>query len=151
MSLKIWDTKTWSVLHALERSPPHWEPGQEGARPGYLAWSPDGRQLAAAVDKGTPGFVVFDAVTGERTLAVEGDTSGMCSIAWSPDGQRLATGSLDRTVRIWSAATGDELVTLHGHAGWPRSLGWHPSGRLLFSADERTGVMIWDASKGYER
>eukprot|EP00918_Siedleckia_nematoides_P075843 GHVU01165939.1.p1 GENE.GHVU01165939.1~~GHVU01165939.1.p1 ORF type:complete len:136 (+),score=11.78 GHVU01165939.1:358-765(+) len=28
------------------------------------------------------------------------------SVSWSPDGTRLASGSLDKTVRIWDASTG---------------------------------------------
>src|SRR5438445_10994547 len=37
------------------------------------------------------------------------------SVAVSPDGRRIATGSEDRTAKVWDAATGRELLTLAGH------------------------------------
>ena len=67
-------------------------------------------------------------------------TSGSVrSVAWSPDGKRLATGSADRTAKVWEAATGQELLTLRGHrvtltawpgartgSGWRRGVGTRP-------------------------
>ena len=35
---------------------------------------------------------------------------------WSPDGSKVATGSGDKTARVWDAATGECLMTLKGHS-----------------------------------
>jgi WD40 repeat protein len=58
-------------------------------------------------------------------------------MAWAPDRRRLATGSRDRTVRIWDTDSGAELAVLAGHDGEIRGLAWSPDGQQLV-----TGSMI---------
>ena len=50
-------------------------------------------------------------------------TEWVTSVAFSPDGKTLATGSRDKTARVWDAATGEVLQTLEGH-----TVGSHRSG-----------------------
>ena len=38
------------------------------------------------------------------------------SVAWSPDGKNIASGSKDKTVKVWNAQTGQCVSTLNGHS-----------------------------------
>ena len=52
----------------------------------------------------------------EQSINVlKGHENMLTSVAFSPDGTRLATGSADRTARLWDASTGKELAVLKGH------------------------------------
>jgi U3 small nucleolar RNA-associated protein 13 len=50
-------------------------------------------------------------------LVLRGHKRGVWAVAFSPVEQVLASGSGDRTVRLWSAVDGACLRTLEGHGG----------------------------------
>ncbi|KAJ5652726.1 hypothetical protein N7507_010152 [Penicillium longicatenatum] len=70
------------------------------------------------------------------------------SIAWSPDGSLLASGSNDKTVRVWDPATGQTVSTLEGHSDSVFSIAWSPDGSRLASGSYDTTVRVWDPTTG---
>ncbi|MDB5595077.1 MAG: hypothetical protein JWM36_2038 [Hyphomicrobiales bacterium] len=72
-----------------------------------LAFSPDGRRLAAASPRGAVS--VFDASSGEKIFTLNGPGLPVWSLAFTPDGRQLLSGGGDRIVRRWDARTGEHL------------------------------------------
>jgi WD40 repeat protein/class 3 adenylate cyclase/tRNA A-37 threonylcarbamoyl transferase component Bud32 len=70
------------------------------------------------------------------------------SLAWSPDGKILASGSGDKTVKLWETATGKLLTSLHGHTDAVWSVAWSPDGKTLASGSGDQTVKLWEAATG---
>ncbi|KAE8155521.1 hypothetical protein BDV40DRAFT_294264 [Aspergillus tamarii] len=55
---------------------------------------------------------------------LEGHSDWVESAAFSPDGQIIASGSSDKTIKLWDAKTGMELQTFKGHSQISLSNAW---------------------------
>lgn len=76
---------------------------------------------------------------------LEGHGLSVSSVAFSADGQRLASGSDDRTIKVWDAATGACLQTLK--AGFiPAHLSFDPKTNTRLFTD--IGLLSLDLSPG---
>ena len=117
-----------------------------------LAWSPDGRLLAAASTAGP--VALFAEGDGARRHELPGHSEGTNGVAWAP-AQRsevqpsltpstpdsatslsplaspplLATGGQDGTVKFWDAAAGQHTATTKLGSSWVEHLCWVGAGK----------------------
>jgi WD40 repeat protein len=114
-----------------------------------LAFSPDGREFAAACNGGFT-VLIWDIATETKLHELKQDDNqqsmdGVQSIAFSPDGSKLATAS-KTTVCIWSVTTGAELQRFNLD-GYANTLAFSPDGSKLAVGSERGRVNIWDMAE----
>ncbi|KAF9906747.1 hypothetical protein EC991_000340 [Linnemannia zychae] len=80
---------------------------------------------------------------------LKGHQGAVYAVQYSPNGKYLATGSFDKTVRIWDGTTNqNELYVLKGHGLNISDLAWgHDSTLLLSGAYDKT-CKLWDVESG---
>jgi hypothetical protein len=91
-AVKLWDVAARSERATL---------AMIGEEVSALTFAPDGRTLAVAVDQSVQ---LWDVATGRLVARLEGHAGQVKCLAYSPDGRLLASGSHDRTVRLWDVA-----------------------------------------------
>lgn len=67
---------------------------------------------------------------------------------WHANCNYIATGSSDKTVRLWDVQTGECVRIFIGHRSMVLSLAMSPDGRYMASGDEDGAIMMWDLSTG---
>jgi WD40 repeat protein len=117
-------------------------PGHEQFYVYSMAFSPDGRTLAAGA---TGGYMkILDVATGECRCFIKADNTQphVRPIALDPHGHWLAGGG-SAEVQLWDATTGVKLGELGGHAGPIESLAVSRDGRWLASGSDDDTAKLW--------
>lgn len=145
--IALWDLETGSVV-----------PGFDGKRQDYnfciesgAAFSPDGKFIATYIwgACGCRDFLIrlWDARRGVPLREFKrGHTSDICSICFSPDGRLLASGSMDRTLRIWDVGSGKSIRILSTR-GASDCICFSPDGRLIAFKDYHV-LRLWEVQSG---
>jgi WD40 repeat protein len=81
-----------------------------------------------------------------RTFA--GHTDAVSSVAFSPDDKRIASGSFDKTTKIWETNTGELLRTLEGHTDRVLGVAFSPDGKQIVSASSDKTLKLWETNTG---
>jgi WD40 repeat protein len=133
-SLRIWDMAT---NKELRRCPlPKDEP------PISIAFSPDGVQLAAAVEE--DDMHIFEVSSGKHLHRLKQYWASR--LAYAPDGKTLASVR-GATIHLWDPATGKERrPELDGHQASVSAVAVSPDGKLIASGAEV--VILWDLAAG---
>lgn len=72
--------------------------------------------------------------------------SVMC-LAFDPSGRFLASGSNDRTVRVWNVPARTTAAVLSGHTGPVNALGYAPDGLRLVTGGGDGLLNVWDVAR----
>ncbi|MCX4905725.1 TIR domain-containing protein [Streptomyces sp. NBC_00878] len=150
--VRVWDAATGKLVRQQPRSTS--KGGGAGAGDGLkaevrsVAWSGDGRRLAAAMADGS--LHLWDAVSGQQWGPAPQASEHLArDMAWSPDGRLIAVADVDGTIRFWDGDTGKAArILLDAGDSRVESLAWSPDSTRLASGDGAGTIRVWDPRRG---
>ncbi|KAF9968437.1 hypothetical protein BGZ70_003833 [Mortierella alpina] len=75
---------------------------------------------------------------------LSGHSEGVENVTYSPSGQQIASGSVDKTVRIWDVESGECSSVLNGHTDSIFTVAYSSDGHRLASCSDDGTLKIWD-------
>lgn len=141
-TIGLWDLQSRQLRQTI----------QHGDPVGSIAFSPDGKTLAAGPARVSPlgtcagTITLWDIASLTARQVCRGHTDEVFCISYSPDGKTLVSASADRTIKLWDPLTGQQRTTLTSHRTWVYAAKFSPDGCWLASSGEN--IKLWHSRDG---
>jgi len=140
-STQIAQAKERRIVELTEAAPRDWLAGNQDAVRRTLT-------ELREIDPDNPAIDLYWHMPCSLVRSLAGHAKRIKSLAVSPDGQWVASGSEDRTLKIWRFSDGAPMRTLEGHEGWVESVAISSDGHWIVSGSADKTIKVWRFADG---
>lgn len=117
-----------------------------------VVFSPDGATIVSGAEVVffAPELMMWRVADGKILHKLKGSetASTVTGVAFPANGMMLASGSEDKSVRLWRVANAEPVHTLKGHRGGVTGVVFSPDGTMLASSSSDKTVRLWRIPDG---
>ncbi|CCI20766.1 WD40 repeat domain-containing protein [Microcystis aeruginosa] len=140
-TVKIWSVKTGEILATLQG---------HSDKVLTVKFSQNGQLLASGGGENDKTVIIWNL--GEKSsITLKGHSDwfgGILSVDFGSNNKFLASGSKDKTIKIWDIKRGTEVKTLSEHSDHINSVSVSPNNQLLASGSDDKRLKLWDLKAG---
>lgn len=138
-TVRLWDLRTGQTIRRMKTD--SWITS--------IVYHPKGDHVALGNRNGSVKIWQLGINSKPRLLhSLNAHKGAVAGLAFSPDGRTLASGSADKTIKVWDVAQGNILKAFAGHAEEIRSLAFSTDGHTLASSSNDETVKLWSLDTG---
>ncbi len=93
---------------------------------------------------------IFGQTPKLETVIQNGHSASVKAVAISPDGKILATGSRDKSVKLWDQQSGLEIRSIVGHTHTINGIAFSPNGLYIATSSADGTACVWEVLTGKE-
>jgi len=131
-AVKLWDARTGELLSTLKQD--SWALS--------LTWTSDQKKLIVGYGDGT--ITVFNIATWQGIALDGSNRQPVTTISLFQNDRLLASGSYDKTARLWNLDTNLPVGSPLRHPDNVRAVALSADGKFLVTACEDNNVYVWD-------
>jgi WD40 repeat protein len=85
---------------------------------------------------------------GDSPLFVfKGHISSVACVAFNPSDTMIASGSFDKSIKLWDVASRSCISTFTGHDRYLTSICFGADGRLVYSSSADKSIRVWNLER----
>jgi WD40 repeat protein len=130
-TVRLWNSRDGSCLMCLEES-------NRGI------WSIAFNSSEQIIFSGATQDIFIWDFHNDDLRKLSGHSGRVRSLSTNRTRKIFASGSEDRTIKLWDIYSGHVLEVLEGHDNWIRSVSFSSDGKLIASGSEDQVVKVWD-------
>jgi len=130
-ALKIWDAKTGNLLSTIKHDSQVWS----------LAWTSDQKKL---ITGSIASIRIFDTTTWQQITILKGHTSSVYCLSLFQNDRLLASGSFDRTARLWNLDTNLPVGPPMQQKYTVKCAAISADGKQLITGCDNKNAYVWD-------